>query len=300
MAGTSPAMTISLKSITQVMNNTPAAPSLLEDLRHLANGPLLADCLCVTARCSHSVKSVTIEQPTAAVVLRGEKLLRAPGIDLHLRAGDVLVGTSPRAFDVLNQPDEHGVYLTLIAPLCQEVMDAARLLWAAPIVTQGDPMAVTHITQLEPELRAWCDALRAQRLDQARLAVTSMLLRLCAQGHTALLAPPPPGFATQVRAIVAAQPAREWRSRDFEDALGLSGATLRRRLSAEKTTLSEVIVEARLAQAMELLYTTRWPIKTIAARVGYRSPASFTRRFAQRYGLDPGDIGNADNGNADN
>jgi AraC-like DNA-binding protein len=154
-------------------------------------------------------------------------------------------------------------------------------------------MAVTHITPVEPQLQAWCHALQAQRPDQARLALSSLLLRLCAQGHTALLAPPLPGFAAQVRAIVAAQPARDWRSRDFEDALGLSGATLRRRLSAEQTTLSEVIVQARLAQAMELLYTTRWPIKTIAARVGYRSPASFSRRFAQRYGLEPGEIGNA-------
>jgi AraC-like DNA-binding protein len=185
------------------------------------------------------------------------------------------------------------LYLTLMVPLCQEVMDAARLLWAAPVAAQGDSMAVTHITQLEPQLQAWRHALQAQRPDQARLALSSLLLRLCAQGHTALLAPPLPGFAAQVRAIVTAQPAREWRSRDFEDALGLSGATLRRRLSAEQTTLSEVIVHARLAQAMELLYTTRWPIKTIAARVGYRSPASFSRRFAQRYGLEPGEIGNA-------
>jgi transcriptional regulator GlxA family with amidase domain len=36
-----------------------------------------------------------------------------------------------------------------------------------------------------------------------------------------------------------------------------------------------------------------WPVKTVAARVGYRSVASFSRRFSERYGLDPARIGNA-------
>jgi AraC-like DNA-binding protein len=75
--------------------------------------------------------------------------------------------------------------------------------------------------------------------------------------------------------------------------LGVSGATLRRRLSVEKTTLRSAVTEARLSCAMELLYTTRWPIKTVAARVGYRSSSTFVRRFTERYGMEPGHIGNA-------
>ena len=48
----------------------------------------------------------------------------------------------------------------------------------------------------------------------------------------------------------------------------------------------------KLARAMYLFYTTTLPIKTVAARVGYRSPDAFVRAFRARYRLDPGDIGN--------
>ena len=93
--------------------------------------------------------------------------------------------------------------------------------------------------------------------------------------------------------LVAAQPGRDWQSRDFEEHLGISGATLRRRLAGERLGLRELVGDARLAHAMQLLYTTRLPLKTVAARVGYRSLASFNRRFLDRYGMEPSAIGNS-------
>ncbi|NYF36495.1 transcriptional regulator GlxA family with amidase domain [Stenotrophomonas sp. JAI102] len=57
--------------------------------------------------------------------------------------------------------------------------------------------------------------------------------------------------------------------------------------------MRELITDARLAHAMGLLYTTRLPLKTVAARVGYRSLGSFSKRFVERYGLEPAAIGNS-------
>ncbi|MNU07223.1 Helix-turn-helix domain protein [compost metagenome] len=57
--------------------------------------------------------------------------------------------------------------------------------------------------------------------------------------------------------------------------------------------MRELIIDARLAHAMQLLYTTRLPLKTVAARAGYRSLSSFNKRFNARYGLDPAAIGNS-------
>ena len=51
-----------------------------------------------------------------------------------------------------------------------------------------------------------------------------------------------------------------------------------------------ISAEARLAHGMQLLYTTDLPLKTVAARAGYRSAASFSKRFAEQYGLAPTDI----------
>ena len=108
-----------------------------------------------------------------------------------------------------------------------------------------------------------------------------------------LLLPRPPTLAAQVRRLVAQAPARGWQSADFEQALGTSGATLRRRLADEGTPLREAIAQSRLACALELLYTTRSPVKTVAHRVGYQSVESFARRFRERYGLEATAIGNA-------
>ena len=68
---------------------------------------------------------------------------------------------------------------------------------------------------------------------------------------------------------------------------GLSGPTLRRRLAGESTSLRAVIADARIAEALRLLMTSRLPVKAVAARVGYSSVASFSRQFTERYGTEP-------------
>lgn len=269
------------------------ANALLERLQNLADCPRATDYVCIAARREHGANSVAIERPTLAIVLSGQKRLRGAGLDLTLDAGGLFIVTRACRLDVTNTPDaDNGLYLTLTVPLCDEVIAAARLLWAAPLVQGGEDVVAMPSDRLAPDLLAWAGALQGGRYGEARLALASILVRLCDWGHTGVLVPAPPSLATQVRALVAEQPARDWRSSDIEAALGLSGATLRRRLSAEKTSLSHTLTDARLAHAMELLYTTRWPIKTVAARAGYRSPASFVRRFVARYGLEPSDIGN--------
>jgi len=72
----------------------------------------------------------------------------------------------------------------------------------------------------------------------------------------------------------------------------MSGATLRRRLAAEGTSLRDVIAEARLSQAFSLLSTTNLPVKTVALRVGYNSASTFSRRFSERYGVEPSRLSN--------
>lgn len=48
--------------------------------------------------------------------------------------------------------------------------------------------------------------------------------------------------------------------------------------------------DLRLQKAMNLLAGTGDPVQRVAARVGYQSPAAFSRAFAQRYGRSPSDI----------
>lgn len=266
---------------------------ILADLRALTLCERAEAFACIVARREHGARSVDIDRPQLAVVLQGRKRVRCGANEWEFAPGDLFLTITRCALDVVNIPDTaSGVYLTLAIPLCEEVLDAARLIWAAPVTQSDAKIAHLGLSVVRDDLLRWCAAIRADRASDARLALTALLLRLCHQGYAAILAPPPPSIAAQVREIVSAQPARHWRSRDFEDALGCSSATLRRRLAIENTRLRDVIASARLASAMQLLYTTRWPVKTVAARVGYRSTTSFVRRFTERYGLEPARIGN--------
>ncbi len=271
-----------------------AKQALLIHLETLALCPRAEGYACITARREHGARSVDVEQPGLAIVLQGRKRVHGTARVLEFVPGDLFLMARRCRLDVVNTPDPaSGLYLTLTIPLCEEVIDAARLLWVDPVSGEGEDIARLDSVDFRDDLLQWCASLQAARYIEARVALTSLVVALCRRGHTALLAPPPPSLAARLRRIVSAQPGRGWQSRDFEQALGLSGATLRRHLSAEGTGLREVIASARLACAMDLLYTTRWPIKTVASRVGYRSTTSFVRRFTQRYGLDPAQIGNA-------
>lgn len=69
--------------------------------------------------------------------------------------------------------------------------------------------------------------------------------------------------------------------------LRLSARTLQRRLSAEGTTFSQLLTEARQARAHELLTTTELPVYEIAHRLGYQDAASFYRAFKQWHQTTP-------------
>ncbi|WP_141454470.1 helix-turn-helix transcriptional regulator [Pseudoxanthomonas sp. z9] len=269
-------------------------PSLLARLGMLVDCARAEGYACITARHEHGAHAVDIDHPCIAIVLRGRKQVRTHAQALEFAPGDLFLIARRCRMDVVNIPDpDSGLYLTVTIPLCEEVLAAARLLWSEPITGRGDDLARLDSADFAPELQHWLASLQAGQYTEARLALAALTVALCRRGHTAMLVPPPPSLAMRIRDLIRAEPARDWQSQHIETALGLSGATLRRRLAGEGTGLREIIAAARLACAMDLLYTTDWPVKTVAARVGYRSVASFSRRFGERYGLDPARIGNA-------
>lgn len=271
-----------------------AAPhALLERLATLADCQNAGDYACITARREHGASSVEIPRPQFAILLQGRKHVRTAQQVLEFGPGDLFLITRRCRIDVVNVPDpDSGLYLSAIVPLCDEVLSATRSLWSGPLPDAGDPLARLSLAAHGTELLQWRQALEHGDYTSARLALATMTVAFCASGHSSLLVAPEPGLGERIRDLVAAQPGRSWQSRDFEQHLGISGATLRRRLASERLGLRELIGDARLAQAMQLLYTTRLPLKTVAARVGYRSLSSFSRRFCERYGMDPSAIGN--------
>ncbi|MHC5149169.1 helix-turn-helix transcriptional regulator [Stenotrophomonas rhizophila] len=268
--------------------------SLLATLASLADCQRADGYACITARREHGASSVEIPQPQFAILLQGRKQVRTAQQSLEFAPGDLFLITRRCRIDVVNIPDPHsGVYLSAIVPMCAEALTAARALWNEPLPQAGDALARLPLAEHGATLLQWRQALEHGHYTEARLALASLALAFCRRGHGSLLVPPEPSVGERIRDLIAAQPERDWQSRDFEAHLGLSGATLRRRLASEHSSVRELITDARLAHAMGLLYTTRLPLKTVAARVGYRSLGSFNKRFAERYGLEPAAIGNS-------
>jgi len=268
--------------------------SLLARLASLADCQRADGYACITARREHGASSVDIPQPQFAILLQGRKQVRTAQQSLEFAPGDLFLITRRCRIDVVNIPDPHsGLYLSAIVPMCAEALTAARALWNEPLPEAGDALARLPLAEHGATLLQWRQALEHGHYTEARLALASLAVAFCRRGHGSLLIPPEPSVGDRIRDLIAAQPERDWQSRDFEAQLGLSGATLRRRLASEHSSVRELITDARLAHAMSLLYTTRLPLKTVAARVGYRSLGSFSKRFVKRYGLEPAAIGNS-------
>ena len=181
----------------------------------------------------------------------------------------------------------------LVLPLqgTQTVRDAANTVVVKP---GGRGVTTLPNERVAASLCNWVAALRTQRLSLACHALVGLVLQLHEQGFHALLEPRAERLGERIRALVADNPGHDWTARHLEPLLLMSEASIRRHLAVEGTSLRQVVVDARLTVALELLYTTRLPIKTVATRVGYASSSSFVRRFVERYGIEPTKIGNVD------
>jgi len=273
-------------------------PPLLARLTHLADTlagqDVLPACLCVRAVSAHTVHAAVMDLPGLALPLAGRKRMRVDGDWLSAEVGEALLLSRPATLDMENLPPAQGTrYLAIGLNFSADVLAAARQLWGRPSRPADQALQRLPLAPLAPALQAWAEAALAGKDLAWRHAATGVVLQLCELGCDGLLTQREPGLVARIRAMVTARPARDWRSDELEQALGVSGATLRRRLAAEGTTLRQLIADARLAHALQLLYATRLPVKTVAQRVGYASASSFVKRFGERYGMEPSRISDA-------
>lgn len=96
--------------------------------------------------------------------------------------------------------------------------------------------------------------------------------------------------ATRVRELVRSACARDWSAEEIAATLGMSEATLRRRLRDHGQSLSEAVSDARMSMALGMLHSTAMSIDRVALEVGYASPSKFAIRFKTRFGLSPSEI----------
>lgn len=96
--------------------------------------------------------------------------------------------------------------------------------------------------------------------------------------------------SSRIRARLAAMPASAWPSFEtIAKALGMSSATLRRRLRADGQSFGAIKDELRSVQAQRLLQEKALSVAEVAAELGYSEPSAFYRAFQKWVGQSPGD-----------
>lgn len=264
------------------------AQHLHGSLVSLARADMARDYLCIRAKNQHGLANIQVNQLHMGMILHGQKQLKLHHQQVNLSAGDLFIIKPDTVADTVNIPDpETGEYLTILVPMCEEVIQAAQMIWAKPITDKTEAILRFSIHDFAPHLLSWQTALFEQDLVKARLSIAAILVQLCQQQCSDVLIVPAPQLSKRIYQWVLEQPQHAWQSSEIEARLGLSSATLRRKLSQEQTSLREIITHARLAYALELLYSNKLPMKTIAAKSGYQSVATFRTRFMQRYQVDP-------------
>jgi AraC-like DNA-binding protein len=251
----------------------------------------------VIAHHAYRVNAIAIDQPALILPLAGTKRVELGAERGRIEPGAYLMIHQATSLQIENLPPPHAgePYSAWAIGFPWRIVELARTLLTPHLEAVADTRptpAFTHggIEPLLPALQQLLQVTGADAVPDAALidhALLGVLIALARNGHGHFLRASDPSMSARIRLLVSSAPDREWTSADFEQALHVSGATLRRKLAQENTSLRALLLEARLHHGLALLQTSRKPLKSVALACGYRSVPSFTRNFIARFGIDP-------------
>lgn len=272
------------------LTDLPAAAPL-----HLDEAALLAAGFVVSAMQPYTLRVAAVDQPLLIVPLRGSKSVMTEQATVHVGVGHYLMmhrGFKGTVRNLLDGGEYRAWCIAFpwrVVALARGLLDAHALPPAPGAALGTGPLAPLHAAlQCVLALPGSGDTARAAAADGAARdhALVGLLLALARTGEDQFRLAQDPALAARIRLLVSEAPARAWSSADIEAQLHMSGATLRRRLAAEQTSLRLLVREARLDHGLYQLQATRRPLKAVAQACGYRSVPSFCRQFAERFGVD--------------
>src|SRR3954451_22301288 len=196
------------------------------------------------ARAVETIRDMTIEEPALIVVLDGIKEVHIAGDLFEFSPGEPFVLPAGRTFDIVNRPDEtsgryRAVFITLPRDLVRRVSQAHPRRCTQPPASAREPHdpGIDLTPQTVDTIAHAATALRRTGLDTS-LAEHRVMEILLLIGHVPAIArSTAPTIAERVRHHIGLDPMEAGRAEDLARLLGLSTATLRRRLAEEGTSL---------------------------------------------------------------
>ncbi|MBD9452201.1 helix-turn-helix domain-containing protein [Rhizobium sp. RHZ02] len=210
------------------------------------------------------------------VIVEGSKELVTMGRQMRFGAGTVLVLPGGWRGDVVNDPDPtSGVYRAIFIGFPDELVARAARSFPPPRAVR--PIDLPLDTVLAAAIHHAGEGLTSGTLP-ALLIEHRVMEVLTVLGMRGVLPVKSKTTSDAVRSLIRWQPDKSWTAHAIAAELGTSNATLRRRLTAESTSLRDLLTEVRVDLAATLLSEEGVSLREAALAAGYRSP----RRFAER------------------
>lgn len=237
---------------------------------------------------------ISVDAPTLVAVKRGTKRLRWLDREETLQQGEFVALAAGQTFDVINSPCEQTNVYEAEWLVCESDVVTAHLQQRPTGTAINDVLSIRGGELLRSSFEHACEGIRneAVPLPVARVRLMEMLSWVGYHG----------GYfdngararvALQVRQLVGTDLGSDWTAMVVAKHLGMSEATLRRRLSDEATTFQRLLTDVRMSHALTLLQVTDKSVLQIAYEVGYNSSSRFASRFRQRFGYNPSDVRSA-------
>lgn len=260
------------------------------------------------------VPDLFIGQSTVVLVQAGRKIVFGAGEQWVAEAGELILLPHGASYGVTNQLNGAAPYEaislmfddSLLAAAMPEPMPAATAATVAtatltPAALAGPapafaPLSRPHVLRSpSSSFRQTVERVRALWMDPAtpatiaRHAALEVLAWLAV--HGCRFAPSAQrSIPERLRALLVSAPAEPWNAAQAAAALNLSEATLRRRLAREGTSMSRLLLEVRLCNAMMLLQASDDYVGQIALDSGFANHAHFSRLFKVRFGITPSQL----------
>ncbi len=236
-------------------------------------------------------KHLFIEQSVLIYVQTGIKAVRWDGGEFILRAGEAIALAGGQSVDITNRLAQDGSYRAhwlvcdsrLIDRYAESNPDQLVISRALPIAPHSEEFGLA----LQRALQAVRDNDIPDEIAKHRVAELLLWIGM----HGGRFAPLQTlTLNAKIRRYVGRDLSKDWSSPEVAKVFAMSEATLRRKLAEEGTSLSTLLLDARMSFALKLLQCTRQPVTHIALTVGYQTPSHFSARFKTRFGFAPTDI----------
>ncbi|MFK3839780.1 helix-turn-helix transcriptional regulator [Serratia sp. NPDC087055] len=235
--------------------------------------------------------SVYFEQPHLYLVQQGHKRIRWQQREIIAHAGELLIIDGGQTVDIINGPSEDGVFscqLLTCDPLLfttpsATVETAPSTPFDAVLALRNLPCALMHSFETTSLALALKHRFPTVIIRHKMLEILLWLKQFNVHFmHNEIR-----NLTQRVRRCLATDPHNIWTAAEVAETLSMSEVMLRRKLSAENTSLRNLMIDVRMSSALALLQSTDWPISVIAQHVGYESSSRFAERFRKRFGFAP-------------